>query len=71
MKVPLKISRFHPRTDELEPHCTYYIMVPCGSIPEEVRLVSFEGYQHRIPSTDSEVKELCHMPVQWTLGRKA
>ena len=68
MKVPLKISGFHPRTDELEPHCTSYKIVPCESIAEEV---SFEGYQYRIPSRDSGVKELGHMYLQrtWKAGR--
>ena len=68
MKVPLKISGFHPRTDELEPHCTSYKIVPRESIAEDV---SFEGYQYRIPSRDSGVKELGHMSLQrtWKAGR--
>ena len=43
-------------------------MVPCESIAEEV---SFEGYQYRIPSRDSGVKELGHMSLQrtWKAGR--
>ena len=49
---------------------TLYVLqvVPCESIAEEV---SFEGYQYRIPSRDSGVKELGHMSLQriWKAGR--
>ena len=42
---------FHPQTQKLEIHTKY--IVPCESTAEEV---SFEWKQHRIPSTDSKVR---------------